>query len=326
MTRQPLPRVHISWVAVVTTAVALAAISTATAWGECLDAPTSPIVSIPIELHPGGHWTAQVCVEGDGPYTFILDTAAGANAIYPRLVDAADLKAIPGGLGQVNGASGTTMVRMFRLDSLSMGGIEQVNVVVPLLRSTEADDFEPAVHGILGAPFLRRFRVEIDFVERMLTLSPPDSDRLPEQALDFETAAGSFIQLSVLLNGEPVAAVLDTGARRTAMNWAAARLAGVTEESHGFLPSEDVRGATPHATASVKYQFDSLQGVGSQWADPILDISDLPVFESLGMNDGAAMIMGLDLFEGHRLCIDYARTQVMLERLEPALSTPSSRP
>ena len=113
-------------------------------------------------------------------------------------------------------------------------------------------------------------------------------------------------RLTIRLNGVEVPAVLDTGARGTIINWAAAKAIGLTPDTPGLVKGTDVRGATTHATPSVKAKLARLSIDTAEMRDRDIRIADLPVFKVLGFEaEQPAVILGIDMFADRRFVIDH---------------------
>lgn len=154
------------------------------------------------------------------------------------------------------------------------------------------------VEGILGVDVLSRYDVVIDVPGAAVTLfEEPVSHRdlgFTEAGLEFHAGIQpGFVQFKVMLEGESVAAVLDSAARIGTLNWHAAGLAGLSIDSESVKIKEggskgiDGRGSESY-TAPV-----SNICLGTR-CFPAMDvkIADLPVFGVLGIADAPAMLVG----------------------------------
>lgn len=262
----------------------------------------------PLIITETGHPVIHMTANGDDGYAMVVDTAASTTALFPRMRERLGLNA-PNQTVTVQGASGGVEVGMYQLRSLKSDTVSAtaLNAVgLATIKNLEAMD------GILGIDVLRSGRVEFDPCNnRMQMLS---ADWAPDQT--WRTVAMSPIStlytLEVTLNGAPVTAVLDTGARRTIVNRAAMRAAGVADNDPGLVAGVPVRGASQASTQSEMLDFDSLLIGDLPRSAKGLTVSDLPVFAALGLTDKPAMILGFDRlralrfvadFPGHRLLI-----------------------
>jgi len=128
---------------------------------------------IPISLK-GAHILTSVRVNGRGPYTFFLDTGAGASCLNAALAESLGLPSA--GAVEARGVSGSTTVSYVRVDSLAIGGatlLSQTLVALPLEEIGTL--MEASIDGILGYDFFSRFAVRIDYEKKIVSLAAPDA-------------------------------------------------------------------------------------------------------------------------------------------------------
>lgn len=263
---------------------------------------TGPAVAEPLELLPNGLAVAQVHLEGRGPYRFVIDTAATNTSLLKPYWTAVGPPPATAKTLTIQGAGGAATVPLIPVAKLSTAGRLFEKLEAYQLPPNPADEL--GAHGILGADVLTRHVLELDASAgawRMLDRTPAADEALP--ATPFVLDAGRTPRLTVRVNGVEVRAIIDTGAARTIMNWAAAEALGVTRDE--TLPTGGTAGGVGGATALVKRRFDSLAVAGSSRADVELRVGDLPIFSALGLADGPAVIVGMDQFADRRLVIDY---------------------
>lgn len=280
----------------------------ATAWILLLAAPA---LAGPLTLLPTGHWATPVRVNGEGPFEFVVDTAAATSAVFPNVRERLAL-AGSGRRVQVNGASGRQSFELFRLDSLELDGRIGRDLAAIGLDSIPEDRRSG---GLVGADMLSRFVAEFDMPGGELRLHDPGTRLAGDwQIVPLTIGRSRFAALEGRLDGRPIVMVLDTGARRTIVNWIAAAQAGVAPESADLRPSEPVRGATNHYTKAVNRDFRSLTAGPVTLGADAIHIADLAVFEQLGLGDRPAMILGIDRLRALRFAIDYPARRLMVER------------
>jgi predicted aspartyl protease len=272
----------------------------------------APAFAEPIRLLPTGHWAATVRVNGEGPFEFIVDTAASVSAVFPAL--RARLGPAGGGSRTVSGASGTQAFAVFRLERIDIDGRSALGVAALGLDGIPEDRISA---GILGADLLSRFVAEFDLPGGQLRLHDPGTALagLPGE-VPFRLNGARFAVLDGLLDGRPVTMILDTGARRTIVNWRAAEAAGIARDAADLVPDEPVRGATDHSTEAVKRDFASLAAGPLTLSAQRITIADLPVFAQLGLAGRPAMILGIDRLRQLRFAVDYPR-RLLLFRQAP---------
>ena len=109
-----------------------------------------------------------VLINNHGPYRFLLDTGANRTVLSAVIADGL---AIPRGFSEsLFSAAGDFPVNVRKLTALQLGNTraENVNIAVgdfPLMKKMN-------VEGVLGADFLRSFKVSIDYNNMLVCLEP----------------------------------------------------------------------------------------------------------------------------------------------------------
>jgi hypothetical protein len=169
---------------------------------------------------------------------------------------------------------------------------------------------EPLQHpisGVLGQNVLSQFRVELDLQQDTLALSDPTRRRLPP---DSWTVPFDFFEVAPIMrlfvagpNGQRIPAVFDSGAGATILNHAAANSLGAVIDPHAE-PSQ-ATGASDALLHLTPAHLKTLQIAGLHMQPSEVFVSNLGIFEQLGVADGPAIILGVGLFDGRRLTLDY---------------------
>ena len=268
---------------------------------------SAPLSAAPMEVLPSGHPIAEVRLNDSKPLRFVIDTAASSTSILPRLRAAMPASMVAGGSQNLNGASGQTQIETLTLGRLDVDGRTFTGLKAFALPPSPVDEL--GVDGVLGADVIARFVVEMDMPGRTwrMTDAPTPAmleGMLPPVAIALDDALTP--RLTVHLEGSAIPAILDTGAKGTIMNWAAARLIGLTPDSPGLVKATSVKGVTSQGTASVTGTFQELRIGEARKLQATLRIADLPVFAALGFAEGQpAMILGIDMLADRRFVIDH---------------------
>lgn len=300
---RPVSRIR---VAVIGLIGALAAVQ-AYAYASKTPAQAELSAQRPLEILPSGHPVVLVGLDGLPPKRFVLDTAASTTSIMPRLrTEMPEIIAKSDG-APLHGASGSTEVETTIVDRVHVAGRTFRKRELLLLPPGPTDKL--GTDGILGADIVADYVVEIDMAGRRWRMT---------EAVEPDTLAGiagsaPFVlddqrapRLTVRLNGMDMPAVLDTGARGTIVNWAAARAIGLSLDSPGVARATDIKGASNHATASIEAPLDEVAIGAVKIANPRVRVADLPVFKVLGFKpEQPAVILGIDMFADRRFVIDH---------------------
>jgi hypothetical protein len=140
--------------------------------GLATTAPAQRFTSLAVERPWLGLPQVQVVLNGRVAGRFIVDSGASRTTVTSRMVSALGLTG-QGDLARVNGTTGSTSTRLFRLDSLTLDrqvyrGL-RAYAIPPSSQPMEFD-------GIVGADILRHHVAEFDLQRGLLSLHSPYAD------------------------------------------------------------------------------------------------------------------------------------------------------
>jgi len=305
---------------------------TAPTEASTVDATTDePVVTLPLRQLRTHHIVLPVVFDDSEPMDFILDTGASMSVITPRTREALGFGPEDGMTARGQGAGGDLSdIRVLVLAKMKVGEREYKNhtVAVTDLSHLEEQLGEP-IGGVLGANFLARHVIELDFAGGRLRLHPEgavDDGRVDTSSMAHipyeHFAAGGLIRVEVQLDAAPpMPAVLDLGAGRSVVNWRAARAAGLRRRSKKpTTTAEPLLGADKKPIETAGYLFETIRLGDFVIEKPELFVADLPIFETLGIADSAAMVFGVDLFAGCTVVLDYGNHKL---HVAPPVRAPS---
>lgn len=154
--------------------------------------PAPPVVrddqSIDLRSTNNGLLSAVTFIDNEGPLNFIVDTGASLSVISRSSIERLKWqdKILLNRTMRVLGAAGVVeSASVLYAPALRVANMSKPNVVLPVLDFSplnETSGFEQM--GILGGDFLKHFKVEIDFSQARLTLTPQSTlitvDREPK--------------------------------------------------------------------------------------------------------------------------------------------------
>jgi predicted aspartyl protease len=280
---------------------------------------------VPLRWDSSGHVVVPAVVNGKGPFDFILDTGADESAVYAWFAKLLDLP--KGRSGMLSGATGTQPMVSTRVSSLALDG--------HAIRNVDADTVPDRVDGIklagvAGVDLMQGQLVVIDFgcnTVAVLPIRGAPTDIAGAGATLIRAGSirdGKQLTLPVTVNGAPGTAVLDTGARATAINLKFALAAGADPLSSTFRDGEPTRGATMTPVDSRIGTIGTVRFAGITRTDAVARVVDLPYLDGAGLAKLPAMNLGLDLLRGTRLSIDYASRRLWLA--PSRCGAPSAKP
>lgn len=187
--------------------------------------PSSP-VTLPIAFSHFGTPVVEVMVNGQKKF-FWVDTGSGITAIASDKAASCGVSPLPIPAISVGTATHKNIsAQPAVINSLSLGDIQLTNVPTMILNRSDLEfnhgvainygfgayQEKVAVDGIIGWNLIQRFRMEIDYKRKLLTLSTPTPGGGPDR--NFFWLGFPIIQLTTL-EGRTLAFGLDTGAKES---------------------------------------------------------------------------------------------------------------
>jgi hypothetical protein len=262
---------------------------------------------------------ANIRVEGRRA-VFVLDTGAERTAIASDLAQSLNLS--PGPEILVHGVTAARTVTSAFIERLTFGGRAFTDIVAPVF-----DRRDLAADGLIGLDVLSQFRLELDLARRHVLVygSPrtlvtvPWPTRLETTDRARVGRFGQLILLNVLADGIEVEAFVDSGAQYSIGNRALLTALDGTVEAGSI----DVFGVTGQTLRARLGRVDDLRIDGHNLGATPLLFADLHAFETLGLRDRPAILLGADiLYRFQRVTLDYGRGRVAFGRVRPAFTPP----
>lgn len=268
---------------------------------------TPAAAEVPLAIAASGHATVPVA----GPFgvrQFVIDTGAEGSAIYADFAEEVGLPAH--GSMSLEGQTGASDVPFSKLSELTLDGVRKgpIEAVVLPRRS----DGVPLA-GIVGLDVFGDRTLDFDLGRRRVSLLPPgERPKTFGRPVAASTTAGNLLTVPVRIGGVTATAVIDTGARKTRINWALGRRLGLTPQQ--LAKGDVIQGATnkPVETGATIVRDVRLASRRLSQA-PVL-VADLPIFEAFGVADRPAVILGLDWLEKTRMVIDFPARLVWFQK------------
>ncbi|HTX62026.1 MAG TPA: retropepsin-like aspartic protease, partial [Acidimicrobiales bacterium] len=179
--------------------------------------------------------TISVCIDGKGPFTFLLATGAGSSVVSPSLARSLGLHEGP--VVPVRGVTCTTSAATVKVKTWSMSGAK-LDAQEVLVAKVNGADASPPPSGMIGSDVLSRFAgVRIDYRRSRLVLAgteraapkgnvyvlgstagTPPSALAKDGAIEkivplriFETAQATIVAVPVSFGGHTEQLALDSG-------------------------------------------------------------------------------------------------------------------
>jgi predicted aspartyl protease len=251
---------------------------------------------------------AEVSINGQGPFRFLIDTGATQTVVSNKVVAQLGLKKVAMNVMHGVGGEGKTESPIFRADSFKVGEVNIKNLPVGTLDNPM---LETVLDGIIGTPMLADFVVTIDYPKAQLELTK----KAPETGIVLPVWCFSGLLLTpVDVNGQHKGNFLiDTGADMTLLAHSMANNLGVNKNTPGAkvnLPIGGIGGLddgillVPKVTlktAAESKTFDSMMAL------ELKDMSSLIQTELSG-------VLGYDSLQAYRVTLDYHKAEIRLSK------------
>lgn len=260
---------------------------------------------------------AAVTINGRGPFTFVIDTGAGATAVSDAVAEQLRLPDLDPVL--IHGITTATVTRSVGVDRLLLSGLAFRNLRCPVLPRDQL-----GADGLLGLDVLGRFRLGFDVVRRTASLSlrgvrivmggtMSTGSRLQRDGI--RAARGRFGQLiltQTVVEGQPAAAFIDSGAQYSIGNNALRRAISARRRTGGRLArTVPLYGVTGQSLQADLLRVDDIRLGGSRLGSTPLLFADLHCFETMELADRPALLVGADLLGRFReVTMDFPNSSV----------------
>ncbi|MGH8200263.1 MAG: aspartyl protease family protein [Steroidobacteraceae bacterium] len=286
-----------------------------------LPAPTascgSSLFACPTQPDRSGRVVAAVMLDGKGPFRFLLDSAADASMISPRLIRLLSLHLTQDEVVRVEGATGVQELPWVNISRLQVGDVVRTDVRMPIVDGAVLQGLD----GILGMAGLSAEHVEVDFTHNRVWI-----DNSAAQAakgflvVPASRTMGGLLQVKARIGGIPVAAVIDTGASNTLGN-AALRAALLHQMSSDESPAR-VFGVTRQIAlgSAIRSPTIALGPIAIQHLHIVY--THVAIFKVWNLESRPAAIIGMDVLGSvSALVLDYGRSRILLLPRPPAAPT-----
>jgi predicted aspartyl protease len=251
--------------------------------------------------------TVPVTIKGQGPFRFMVDTGAQATVVSSDLADRLGLTERSPAI--LVGIVSKAPVETTGIPEFSLGGRQFYIRTAPIV---DAENIGGA-DGILGLDSLQDQRVLIDFHKERIYVSDAKAlggNRGYEIVVKARRKLGQLIITGARLNGVDVDVIVDTGSQASVGNMA---LLGQLSRmnTRGDDTMTDVNG---HELTAAVHVGKKLEINNMALNDIPIMFTESPTFETLGMADKPALILGINALRlFRRVAIDFNKQQVLFD-------------
>ncbi|MEO1043989.1 MAG: aspartyl protease family protein [Pseudomonadota bacterium] len=272
------------------------------------DSSASDVDVVAVEIDPVYRMTVPVTIDGQGPYSFLIDTGSERSVVSTDLAGQLELEFVE--QVRLQSIAGNKIVDTAYLPDLTVGQQNYGGVIAPLLLTEDI-----GADGILGLDGLQNQRILFDFRKNQIEIEDVGeaSNRGYEIIVTGRRKSGQLILTDATISGIDVTVVIDTGAQSSIGNRALQkRLFGRRAQGTDFQAELfAVTGQTIIADSGVAKDFR----IGrAQFSHIGIAFADAPPFRTLGLENKPALFLGMSaLRRFDRVAIDFQKRRVLFD-------------
>ena len=278
---------------------------------------------LPYRIGGDGRVSTDVFVDGQGPFSFLLDTASSRTMLFDHLRQQLGLEPSVPGLLKVYAMNniGTALPvtpRELQVADRHITGLT-LGVLPDDVRPPEG---EMAADGILGMDALAsRFLVMDHETLRLKLLDPgapeadhyrswPSAELVPYRGKDMDL---TLWWLRARFGNENVTALLDMGSGITMINWIVAENLGIHRASFNpALVPQALRDALGTTEPVVTIKGLTISLAGRTFNAQTVIVANAAIFRYFGLESKSAAIIGPALLRANSLAIDFGKQRIYI--------------
>jgi predicted aspartyl protease len=257
-----------------------------------------------------GRVVIPVMVNGQGPFSFALDTGANRTVLTPHLAQLLGLTVTPDEKVMMNGTTGVAEVATALVDRVSAGDVAILDQRLPVASVLTND-----IDGVLGVDGLGSKRVLVDFKTGKIEIRNARFEQPIQGAprLSAQLRFGRLMVVDAYVERTRVKAVIDTGSEYTLGNPALYRALQDPSQAKVPYPPVEVRGQTLDVQPGERWPVVLLK-IGNVNAIhfPIV-FGRFYIFHLWNLEEQPSVVIGMDLMSRlDELVLDYQRREVQM--------------
>ena len=277
--------------------------------------------------------STDVMINGQGPFSFVIDTGSVSTAVANTVVRQLELP--PRAPLIVHGIASAAVTPSVEVDRLHLRGLRKRALHCPVF-----DREQMGADGLIGLDVLDRFRLSFNTQRRTATLARVGmristggvetmGSRLSRDTVrSVRGRFGQLIMTNLQICGQTVSAFVDSGAQYSIGNQALRRVIETRRPSGlSSTKSFSVLGVTGQSTQADVARVDDLRIGHHRLGPATLLFADLYCFDTLGLSGRPALLIGADLLgRFQHVAINFASNAVTFDGVRPPSIHPLDGP
>lgn len=250
--------------------------------------------------------TIPVNIEGQGPFSFVIDTGAERTVLSKKV--ASKLKLEEEEPAQLVSIAGQTTVDMVYVPKLTLGSKSYESLISPVLLERHI-----GAEGILGLDGLQEQRILFNFIENKIFVEDAEKKRGRVSSREIVVTArrrsGQLIYTDAMVAGVKTNVIIDTGAQVSIANSVLKKRIQRQKRQTGV---DNLLIAVTGDTLGVEFGRARDFRMGRARFDSVLvAFADAPPFEQFGMKNKPAILLGMDILrQFDQVAIDFPKRKI----------------
>jgi predicted aspartyl protease len=268
-----------------------------------------------------GHILVPVSIDHT-PIQLLVDTGASASMLTSDAAAILRLPPDPNRTSTVHGIGGTVVTRNVLIQSFEVGDNGSLVRSIATGKLDQQVEQVPPVAGLLGVDYLDHFDIELDVPNHRMALWRVQNCtrasltwQVPHYTIPLLLYQPNRLVAHIGIDGHPVPALIDWGARVTTVTNATATTLGVTPEMLALDRSGTSHGVDQTEVPFRLHRFAEVSISAATFRNAPLEVADLRVSD-------VGMLLGADYFRTRHVWLSYATEQMFVER--PPVSAPTA--
>jgi predicted aspartyl protease len=270
-------------------------------------------INFQIELQ-SGHIHVPVMVNGQGPYTFTLDTGASTTTVSKKLADKLGLETFEGRIKKAGGVGGNHVpVKGAKLEKFSLGDEQFTDETVGVI---DFDSFLGpvgcATDGVIGYTTLKNYLLTVDYQTSTLILTKRDEIRdeaLSWKPFKYADDESHLVLVPVYVNDTgPFDLILDTGSSGNIITPDTAEQLGIARNEGPSIEAVGCSGGDCQGIGGKVRGYgvvvDRLSVGDAEQSDSMVAVIDLNLISPEGKKIDYGII-GFPFLKDYKLLLDY---------------------